>query len=342
MFPQPISATAPSSSFSLPPSQSTANIVMSLFPLWSHDLPGVAIPEQLLFLHIPLHHTLIRRWVESDDVHLGGLLFPRGPFEMASQDPFVQVLKSGAMCRRGKRAVSEVNDEVRGRHQPCPALLEDETLGVEIPRPVMIAEGGEGAATTTQGMRFLKVDLTIFVFRRELEPSADLHPYDSCGAQWNPISYLVWTDLYHNFAPTMQEECAAHGGSNLPRDACTLFRRVMRTHYGDCGILFGRVWWDFGLGAMVGNRVNLRSFMRGMLTDMFMAYHALPAPPSSIRTLFNPRTYDPGHRMCAHCLTLTLGHRRMMRCPCGQVYYCDARCQRAHWRVHKLVCEGKK
>ena len=40
--------------------------------------------------------------------------------------------------------------------------------------------------------------------------------------------------------------------------------------------------------------------------------------------------------VCAFCLT----HRdHFLRCTCGMVRYCDARCQRAHWRSgHKALC----
>ena len=324
----------PSTNFHVFQSRSTANVVMSLYPLWSHELPGIVVPEQHLLRRIELPSALVQQWIENEDEHLGGLLFPRGPFDMASQEPFVQVLKSGAMCRRGRRTQSSLFNEVRDLHGGhALSLLEDDSAHItrSIPRPKLSVE-------STPEEPHLKVDITLFVFRRDLGSSAELNAFDPRRQSWHPLSYHIWTDIYHNFAPTMQEECAALSNPTLPSDACALFRRVMRTHYDDCGILFGKIWWDFGLGAMVGDRVNLRSFMRGMLTDMFMAYHAIPAPPP-VRTLFSPRTYDPGHRMCAHCLVLVVGQRgRMMRCPCGQVYYCGVECQRAHWKVHRTVC----
>ncbi len=315
----------PQSNFRVFRPQSTANVVMSFFPLWTHDVPGVSIPLELLFNHVPLDRRLIQRWVESQDTYLGGLLYPRGPFDMESQDPFVQILKSGIVCRR--RKVAAIREEISGASLP-PALLDDEGARPdEIPRPQL-----------PQGSSHMKVDLTVFVFRRDLESDTGLNPYTP--ATWHPISYFFWCDMYNNFAPVMQEECSVLRNPKLPLDACSLFRRVMRTHFLDCGILFNRIWWDLGFGAMVSSHVNLRSFMRGMLTDMFMVYHSLPSPPA-IRTLFNPRTHDPGQRMCAHCLSLTMGRGCMMRGPCGQVYYCGVECQRAHWKVHRVVCGVK-
>ena len=320
--------------------QSTANVVMSLFPLWAHDIRGVLLPSGLLFERVCLDKKLIQRWIDSDYEHLGGLLYPRGPFEMELQTPFVQILKNGVVCRKTGNSAANlpraVYDECEGRLHVRPAPLEDQYTEEEAkddhdtcPRPVI---------RNPNNSPLIKVDLTVFVFRRDLDPSPALNPYNP--ATWNPVSYVIWLNLHAQFAPTMHQECVALNDPSLPSDACTLFRRVMRTHFDDCGLLFNRIWWTFGLGAMVDDRISLRSFMRGMLTDMFMAYHMLPSPPA-VSTLFNPRTYDPGQRMCAHCLTLMQGQHRMMRCPCGQVYYCNDQCQKKHWKAHKAVC-GKR
>jgi hypothetical protein len=97
----PNSANTPApSSVNVFRSQSTANVVMSLFPLWAHDIRGVLLPSGLLFERICLDKKLIQRWIDSDYEHLGGLLYPRGPFEMELQTPFVQILKNGAVCRK--------------------------------------------------------------------------------------------------------------------------------------------------------------------------------------------------------------------------------------------------
>ena len=318
-------------------SRSTANITMSIFPLWTHELPGVTISRRLLFEHVPLHRVLISHWLKSNDKLLGGLLFPRGPFEMASLCPFVQILKHGL-----KGVKSEDTESMEKRYDHLSFVFRGEPVDEDdderfnerydaIP-PTLVDEPPE---------KMIKVDLTLFVSRRELCSSTELQPFDADGA-WNPESYVVWCDLYDHFAPIMQEECAALKSNILPASACNLLRRVMHTHFDDFGIVFGKVWWNFGLCAMIPcARVNLRSFMRGMLTDMFMVYHMLPSPPP-VLTLFNPRSNAPGQRMCACCLALMLGKGQMMRCPCGQVYYCDDGCQKAHWKVHRLVCGGKK
>ena len=303
---------------------------MSIFPLWMHELTGVTILQRRLFEHVPLHRVLISHWLNSNDKLLGGLLFPRGPFDMASLGPFVQILKHGL---KGVSAEEDA-ETMEKRYDHLSYAFRGEPIDDDDddPPPSLVDEPIE---------QRIKVDLTLFVARRELCSSTDLQPFDPIT--WSsPTSYVVWCDLYNNFAPIMQEECSALKSNTLPDEACDLIRRVMHTHFNDFGMVFGKIWWDFGLGSMIPcARVNLRSFMRGMLTDMFMVYHMHPSPPP-VLTLFNPRSNAPGQRMCAHCLALMLGKGQMMRCPCGQVYYCDGGCQKANWKVHRVMCGEKK
>lgn len=46
-------------------------------------------------------------------------------------------------------------------------------------------------------------------------------------------------------------------------------------------------------------------------------------------------------RVCAGCLRTHPGGVRMRCCPCKEVYYCSEKCQRAHWKEHKTVCDRK-
>jgi len=316
-------------------SRATANVVMSLFPLWAHDVRGVSLPLPLLFEHVPLHRALVQHWVDSEHTALGGLLFPRDPFDLDALEPFVQIIKQRD-ARFGRRrslveGTEEEEDAWHGARNPsCSKFLREECV------PDSVARTGipPSKIPAFPGEQRLMVDLTLYLVRRDrLETSPDLQPFDA--RKWHPVSYAVWRDLYLNLAPVLQRECASLGTPAHPFDACIYLRRVMRTHFDDCGLLFSRIWWDFGFGAMAG--IDLRTFMRGMITDMFMVYYILPQPPP-VRTLFNPRTCERGQRMCAHCLVLMHGTGRMMRCPCGLVYYCNAACQRADWGVHKKVC----
>lgn len=308
-------------------SRSTANITMSMFPLWTHDLLNVTIPQRLLFEYVPLHRVLIGHWLKSEDKLLGGLLFPRGPFEMASLDPFVQILK------QGRKGAPEDTGSTAKRYNHLSYLLLDDEAD-DNSNHIITAIQSEPPTE-----KMISVDLSIFVSRRKLCSLEDIKPFDP--SLWHPASYAAWCDLYDHFAPIVQEECDVLQNNSLPVEACALLRRVMHTHFDDFGILFGQIWWDFGLGSMIPcTRVNVRSFMRGMLTDMFMVYHMLPEPPP-VTTLFNPRSNQPGQRICAYCLALMLGKGQMMRCPCGRVYYCDAGCQKAHWKAHRVVCGEK-
>lgn len=331
-------ATAPHN-FGIFRTGTTANVIMSLFPLWTHEVRGVLLPEALLFEHVPLHRALVRHWIDSEHTEMGGLLLPRDPFDMDAKEPFLQVTKEGMKrARKNKTLVmpTSLEEEV--------AVGDDEWNGVRNPSFSAFApedRSAAGPASTTPpplppDAPCLRVDITLFIVRRELEASPALQPFDP--ARWDPASYAVWRDLHTNLAPVLHDECRRLDSVHLPRDAAALLRRVMHTHFDDCGLVFGALWWGFGLGAMAG--ISLRTFMRGMLTDMFMVYHVQQRPPP-VSTLFNPRTLDRGQRMCASCLALMLGSGRMMRCPCGLVYYCDRACQVADWRVHRVVCRKK-
>jgi len=313
-------------------SRATANVVMSLYPLWSREVVGVSLPVDLIIEHVPLQEVLVRHWIKSDDTVLGGLLFPRKPFEMHLQEPFIQITKQGMRLTSSRRAVY--------RSFVDPLILSD--FVVDEPGPVLEDAVAVSPALPTDAspmVQHIKVNLTLFVFRRDLKESDTLQPYTRASG-WNLISYLVWCELHATLAPVVQSGFDACRRSETPIDACALLRRVMHTHFDDFGLVFGKIWWDFGLGAMI-TPVDLRSFMRCMLLDMFVTYYTLPVPPP-IRTLFNPRTCDRGQRMCARCLSLMLGAGRMMRCPCAQVYYCDVDCQKADWGVHRMVCRNAR
>ena len=317
-------ANTPSSHGNNPDPRATANVVMSLYPLWAREVVGVSLPVHLLYQYVPLHEVLIRQWVDSEETVLGGLLLPRKPFDMDSNEPFLQIIKQGT-----ERSHLFKNSSARDIE---PVKTDDFMCDSKYPNRMVVP-----VPRIKHGARHIKVDITLFVIRRDLHPSAELQPFDR--ATWNPISYAVWCGLHERLGPVMQAEFDSHTNDNLPRNASEFLRRVMHTHFADFGLVFGKLWWDFGLGAMVVP-IDLRSFMRGMLADMFMTYHANPGPPP-FETLFNPRACDRGQRMCAECLALMLGSGKMMRCPCGQVYYCDANCQNAHWKTHRAVC-GKR
>lgn len=44
-------------------------------------------------------------------------------------------------------------------------------------------------------------------------------------------------------------------------------------------------------------------------------------------------------KWCGHCGAPL---PRPLRCPCGEVFYCDAKHQRSAWKFHKLFCATKK
>jgi hypothetical protein len=311
-------------------SQATANVVMSLYPLWAREITGVSLPVHLLYVHVPLDEVRVRHWVESEETVLGGLLLPRRPFDMDSVEPFLQIIRQDTE-RSHKSKNSPAWDIVPVKSDD---FLCGEGCDVKYPNRVIVPAP---KIKIPRGTPFLKVNITLFVFRRDLHSSVELQCFDS--SIWNPISYAIWCGLYENLGPVMQEAFDSHNNDELPRNACEHLRRVMHTHFEDFGMIFGKLWWDFGLGAMVVP-IDIRSFMRGMLADMFTTYHISPDPPL-IGTFFNPRTCDPGQRMCAECLSLMLGSGKMMRCPCAQVYYCDSNCQKAHWKTHRVVC-GKR
>jgi hypothetical protein len=180
-----------------------------------------------------------------------------------------------------------------------------------------------------------QVDLTLYFFRRTVETSSALQPFDS--AVWHPDSYEAWVRMHAVFALVLEEECSDSNRIRLQCGACEFFRRIMHTHFADFGLVFGKLWWEFGLRTMVG--AGLYDFMRDALMDMFLIYHSatpLPLPP-----LFDPVTVGSGQRICANCLTFRLGTGQMMRCPCRQVYYCSVACQKADWRVHRVLCTGR-
>jgi hypothetical protein len=274
-------------------SRAADDVCFLMNPLWTHQILNVSLPVARIFEHVPLDHALIRHWINPHSRKMGGLLFPRLPFDTESLVPSIQILKSAVV----------------GIGLPPPALLKDT----------------------------IQADLTLSVFRRELQPSVELQPFDS--AVWHPIAYGVWHYFHSEFAPMFEEECDAAHTSRLPGGACALFRRMMHTHYADCGLIFGSMWWKFGLGDMVGD--DMHDFMRGMLVDMYMAYNVAPTPPA-LPPLFNAVTLGSGQRVCAGCMTFRLGTGQMKRCPCQQVYYCSKACQNANWTVHRAVCGRKK
>jgi len=267
------------------------NVWFLMNPLWVQSFPGIALPVQRIFDHVPMAPALIRCWIQSDVDAMGGLFFPRLPLDRESLTPSIQIVKSAATS---KSAIESA----------------------------------------------INVDITLSLFRRELLPSHDLQPFDP--AVWHPAAYEVWHYFYADFAPIIESECDAACSNRFPSGACVLFRRMMHTHFADCGLVFGSMWWKFGLADMTN--VSLHIFMRGMLAGMFKAYYFAPTPPAVLPPLFNAVTLGSGQRVCAGCMTFRLGTGQMKRCPCQQVYYCSAACQTANWKVHRVVCGkgGKK
>ena len=181
----------------------------------------------------------------------------------------------------------------------------------------------------------LLVDIDLYVFCRDLDPSPELQPFDP--AVWNPVMYGEWLHLCSSLTPMAEagfhdtvEGCPVGGGM--------LFRRMMRTHFEDFGLIFGsRIWSEFGLGEMV--QTSGREFMRTMLLGM---YHSYNSDPLRLPPLSNVYTIKPGQRVCGKCMIFKLGRDQMMRCPCQQVYYCSKACQKQDWKTHSIICSAKK
>lgn len=280
------------------------NVSFLINPLWTRSVLDVALPVQTLMDHVSIHPALIRHWISQENQ--GGLFFPRLPFDTESRAPSIQILKH---C-------------VGPSSPPTVACRATGVLNRSPPKKV-------GAAAPS-----IQADLGLFIFRRELRSCQDLQPFDS--AVWHPASYEIWVHMHTEFALILDEEYIALFPSG---EACAFFRRMMHTHFADCGLLFGTMWWKFGLGEMLSD--GLYVFMRGLLTDMFILYHNKTLPPT-LPPLFNAVALGSGQRVCANCLAFRLGTGQMMRCPCHQVYYCSAACQKANWKVHRVMCGTKQ
>lgn len=172
-------------------------------------------------------------------------------------------------------------------------------------------------AASTDPLSTLQVDIHIIVFRRDISLlSTELQPFDP--AIWDPVSYERWCYMHTSFATVVEEELDLTGSPRFPSNGCALFRRMMRAHFEDFGMLFGRMWVGFGLRELVGE--PLHGFMMNMLLMMFMSYHAPDSPPLPLPPCYNATTVDPGQRVCAGCLKFMLGHGQMKRCArCFQV-----------------------
>jgi hypothetical protein len=232
-----------------------------------------------------------------------------------------------------------------------PLDMESKDLRLQIVKHSPIAASVDPLST-------LRADIHILVFRRDLSSlSTELQPFDP--ALWDPVSYERWRFMHSEFATVVEEELNLTGNARFPSDGCALFRRMMRAHFQDFGMLFGRMWVGFGLRELVGE--PLHDFMQQMLLMMFLSYHAPDSPPPPLPPCYSATTVDPGQRVCAKCLTFMLGHGRMKRCGkchqvrggggCAvclmqdgradrglQVYYCSKACQTADWEIHRVVC----
>jgi ribosomal protein S27AE len=230
-----------------------------------------------------------------------------------------------------------------------PLDMESKDLRLQIVKHSPIAASVDPLST-------LRADIHILVFRRDLSSlSTELQPFDP--ALWDPVSYERWRFMHSEFATVVEEELNLTGNARFPSDGCALFRRMMRAHFQDFGMLFGRMWVGFGLRELVGE--PLHDFMQQMLLMMFLSYHAPDSPPPPLPPCYSAATVDPGQRVCAKCLTFMLGHGRMKRCGrchqvrgwCDvclmqdrradrglQVYYCSKACQTADWEIHRVVC----
>lgn len=191
----------------------------------------------------------------------------------------------------------------------------------------------------------MRADITLHIFRRQVGEASELQPFDP--AVWSPEAYDMWRLMHAETAPALEEECDYRAGTckkKLPRGACLLFRRMMHTHFADCGWVFSdKIWRGFGLGRMMmvpSSGHEIASFMHRLLVGMFLQYNASdePPPPASLPPLYNPATMGSGQRVCAQCLAFRLGSGLMMRCPCREVYYCSKECQLKDWKVHRTVC----
>ena len=255
------------------------NVRLTINPVWSYSLLGVAIPAQRLFDHVPIHPALIRHWLRSEQS--GGLVFPAPMLDMESLEPKVHIQKTRT-----------------------PSGLPSSTL-------------------------VIYVDIHLHLFRRAMPATTALPPFDP--AVWRADSYAMWRYMHAEFAVMLEEEIEYAGDATravfppAQEDQCALFRRMMRAHFEDCGLVFGKVWHDFGLGALVEDADDHQNntkhtFMRGMLLELFLAYHAQSAPPPlPLPPCCNAATVDPGQHICAQCLEFKLGRGLMMRCPCKTV-----------------------
>ena len=181
----------------------------------------------------------------------------------------------------------------------------------------------------------IKVDITLYVFARQtMDESPELQPFDP--AVWNPEAYKLWKRIHTKFARIYEQECN-HTKDYFPKGGATIFRRMMHTHFNDCGLIFSKFWFDFGLGTMVEEHGY--HFMRNMLLKMCVKYRTKPSP---LPPLSNAKTVHPGQRICAKCLTYKLGGGLMRRCPCQKIYYCSKECQHADWKTHRVLCDTRK
>jgi hypothetical protein len=284
----------------------TDKLQLLVSPLWTRSILNVTLPIQKIFDNVPMNPVLIRHWLKHDDGKQGGLMFPRAPLDFESRTLSIHILKHNSEAPVAKRV------NMHGNFHPR-------------------ADGILPSAPVPTTVPSIQVDLNLFVFPRALLPHPALQPFDP--AVWNPQSYGIWAHLHTNFAPILDEE----SDGRIPSGSATVFRRMMHTHFADCGLLFGDMWWKFGLGDILGDNNTLYTFMRNTLTDMFFIYNAVPSAPS-LTPFFNAVTMGSGQRVCATCLATRLGSAQMMRCTCHQVYYCSVACQRANWKVHKVVC----
>lgn len=194
------------------------------------------------------------------------------------------------------------------------------------PRVYIFKANAASAATAS-----ISVDIDLHVFRRELDTSTALQPFDA--TIWNADAYAVWEHMHANFAPIYESEAVGR----MPLATCDFFRRMMHTHFDDCAMIFGKIWWGFGLGTVV--EVSTYDFIRDILMRMSMRYITdAGSDASMLQPHFAPRTHN-GQRVCGRCLMFRLGRGNMRRCSsCRQVYYCSKDCQGADWRAHRPAC----